>query len=224
MPNWKKVIVSGSDASLTSLVLTNGLTVTGSVNITGSTTQIGTNTLLGNTTLSGSIIISGSTTTPATPSIKIFGDMETNGVIKFMPVVKNIDTSVSASYVFVSGSTSDLYFSQNGAGFSNTTRLRWLEGNMYTGLLSGGVLSTTPGSTTFNLSGGSGIIVTLNATTASQEPYPTVNYVKWNTFTGQALTNISTAKITYISVNSAGTINQSTTHEHGGVSVARPGL
>lgn len=42
MPNWKKVIVSGSDAALNSLLVTNGatvsssLTVTGSLNITGS--------------------------------------------------------------------------------------------------------------------------------------------------------------------------------------------
>ena len=211
MPNWKKVIVSGSDAALNSLTATNGVAITGSLNVTGSTTQIGTNNLFGNTTLSGSIIISGSTTTPTTPTVKVYGDMETNGVIKFMPVVKSIDTSISASYIYVSGSTSDLYFSQNGSGYTNTTRLRWLEGNMYTGLLSGGVLSSTPGSTTFNLSSGSGIIVSLNATTGSTDPFPTVQYLKWGNFTNQSITNISTAKLSYISVNSAGTINQTTT-------------
>jgi hypothetical protein len=88
-----------------------------SMAITGSTTQIGNNTLAGNTVLSGSIIISGSTTLPSTPTIKIYGDMETNGVIKFDPVVKSIDTSISASYIYVSGSTNDLYFSQNGNGY-----------------------------------------------------------------------------------------------------------
>jgi len=36
MPNWKKVIVSGSDASLKSLIVANGATITGSLNITGS--------------------------------------------------------------------------------------------------------------------------------------------------------------------------------------------
>ena len=36
MPNWKKVIVSGSDAALNSLIVANGATITGSLNITGS--------------------------------------------------------------------------------------------------------------------------------------------------------------------------------------------
>ncbi len=31
---------------------------------------------------------------------------------------------------YVSGSTNDLYFSQNSAGYNNVTRLRWLEGNL----------------------------------------------------------------------------------------------
>jgi hypothetical protein len=37
MPNWKKVIVSGSDASLNSLNISNGITLTGSLGISGST-------------------------------------------------------------------------------------------------------------------------------------------------------------------------------------------
>ena len=182
---------------------------TGSMNISGSTTQIGTNTLVGNTTLSGSIIISGSTTNPPSPTIRIYGDMETNGVIKFMPVVKSIDTAISASYIFVSGSTNDLYFSQNGAGYSNTTRLRWLEGNLYTGLLSGGVIRSTIGSTSFTVESGSGIIVTLNASTASIDPYPTVQYIQWPTLT-QSITNSGSAKITYVGISSAGTVVQQT--------------
>jgi len=39
MPSWKKVIISGSDAALNSLDVTNGLTVTSSVDITGSLTS-----------------------------------------------------------------------------------------------------------------------------------------------------------------------------------------
>ena len=182
--------------------------LTGSLNITGSTTQIGSNNLYGNTTLSGSIIISGSTNNPVQPTIKVYGDMETNGVIKFTPVVKNIDSSISGSYIYVSGSTNDLYFTQNGAGYSNNTRLRWIEGNLYTGLLSGGVISSTLGSTTFNVSSGSGIIVTLNAFTASSDPYPTIQYVSWPTYTGLPITNSGSAKITYLSINSAGSVAQ----------------
>ena len=207
MPAWKKVITSGSDAALNSVTVTNGLTITGSLNhngtynhtgsvyhsgskflngvfvqsgslsITGSTTQIGTNTLLGNTTLSGSIIMSGSATTPATPTIKVYGDMETNGVIKFMPVVKNIDTSISASYIYVSGSTNDLYFSQNSSGYNNVTRLRWIEGNLYTGLLHGGFI-TSQSSTVYQISSGSGVIVNLNASIPN-DPFPTITYLQW---------------------------------------------
>jgi len=41
MPNWRKVIVSGSDATLTSVTATAGLTVTGSARITGSLVMTG---------------------------------------------------------------------------------------------------------------------------------------------------------------------------------------
>jgi len=188
----------------------NYLTLTGSFLVSGSTTQIGNNTLLGNTLLSGSVIISGSTTVPASPTIKVYGDMETNGVIKFLAVDKNIDTSISGSYIYVSGSTNDLYFSQNGAGFNNNVRLRWLEGGaLYTGLLRGGVISSTPGTTTFNITSGSGLLVTMNASTAS-EPYPTVQYLSWPDFTAQPIIYSGSAKITYVGISSAGTVIQQT--------------
>jgi hypothetical protein len=180
--SYVNIAISSSNALTASYVnpLIQTLQLTGSFNVTGSTTQIGNNTLYGNTTLSGSIIMSGSTTGPATPTIKVYGDMETNGVIKFVPVVKNIDNSISASYIYVSGSTQDLYFSQNGVGFSNVTRLRWIEGNLYSGLLSGGIISASLGTNTYYISSGSGIIVNLNATTASRDPYPTIQYLQWN--------------------------------------------
>jgi hypothetical protein len=174
-------IISGSVSASISpdrgLEINTDTTITGSLTITGSTTQIGDNTLVGTTLLSGSITISGSLD-PSTPSVRIFGDLQTDGVIKFDPVSKNINNSISASYLFVSSSTNDLYFSQNGNGFSNVTRLRWLEGNLYTGILKGGILSSTPGSTTFNVSDGEGIIVNINAST-TQDPYPTVKLVTW---------------------------------------------
>jgi hypothetical protein len=188
----------------------NALTLSGSLNITGSTTQVGDNTLLGNTLLSGSITISGSTTVPASPTIKVYGDMETNGVIKFLAVNKDIDTTISGSYIYVSGSTNDLYFSQNGAGFNNNVRLRWIEGGaLYTGLLRGGVISSTPGTTTFKITSGSGLIVTLNASTGS-EPYPTVKYISWPDYNAQPITYSGSAKITYVGISSAGTIIQQT--------------
>lgn len=186
----------------------NALTLTGSLKITGSTIQVGSNTLLGNTLLSGSIIISGSHLA-STPTIKIYGDMETNGVIKFLPVKFDIDPTISGSYIFVSGSTDDLYFSQNGEGYSNITRLRWLEGNLYTGLLHGGLITAPVGGTTFNVSSGSGIIVTLNAS-INQDPYPTIKFVNWGNFISQSINNRTTAIQSYIGIDSNAQIIQQT--------------
>ena len=193
---------TGSARITGSLDVIGTTTITGSLNISGSTTQIGNNTLLGNTTLSGSIIISGSL--GSTPTVKIYGDTQHNGYIRFDPVTTNIDTSISASYIYVSGSTNDLYFSQNGDGYNNVTRLRWLESNLYTGILSGGVITSTPGSTTWNISSGSGIIVTQNASTASA-PYPTVKFIEWGDITNIPITNSGSAKITYVGLDNTGT-------------------
>jgi hypothetical protein len=177
---------------------------TGSVNISGSTTQIGNNNLYGNTLLSGSIIISGSVTSPTTPTIKIYGDAETNGVIKFVPVVKNIDNTVSASYIYVSGSTNDLYFSQNGNGYTNTTRLRWIEGNLYSGLLNGGLI-TTQSSTVYQVASGSGIIVNLNASITAN-PYPTISYINWSNQSASIAPLSSSYDQSFIAINNSGSI------------------
>ncbi len=77
--------------------------------------------------------------------------------------------------------TEDLYFSQNGKGFNNVTRLRWLEGNLYTGLLNGGIITAATGSTTYQISSGSGIIVNLNAS-LSDDPYPVIKYLEWGKY------------------------------------------
>ena len=197
--------VTGSLFTSGSNTLIGTTTLTGSLNISGSTTQTGTNTLLGNTTLSGSIIISGSQGPGnLTASVQIFGDIRQTGYHRFDPVNTNIDTSVSASYIYVSGSTNDLYFSQNSAGYSNVTRLRWLESNLYTGILNGGVITSTVGSTTWNISSGSGIIVTQNAFTGSA-PYPTVQFITWGNLTNIPITNSGSARLTYVGIDSTGT-------------------
>jgi hypothetical protein len=195
--------------------------ITGSLNVTGSTTQIGNNTLLGNTTLSGSIIISGSATTPVSPTIKIYGDIETNGTIKFDPVVKNIDTSISASYIYVSGSTQDLYFSQNGSGYNNVTRLRWLEGNLYTGLLHGGLI-TTQSSTVYQISSGSGIIVNLNAS-IGDDPYPIIQFLEWPNLSASIAPLSSSFDQQFISISSSNQIHaQGTPYYNGEVDTYIP--
>ena len=67
------------------------LTTIGNVTITGSLYTTGSNTLIGTTSLTGALNVSGSET------IK--------GYVQFMPVTTNIDNSLSASYIYVSGST-----------------------------------------------------------------------------------------------------------------------
>jgi hypothetical protein len=196
--------ISGSLITTGSNKLIGDTQLTGALIISGSTVQIGNNTLNGTTLLTGSLTISGSL---GTPTVKIFGNVEQDGYTKYLPVNANINTSISASYIFVSGSTDDLYFSQNGKGFSNVTRLRWLEGNLYTGLLNGGILTATPGGTTFNVASGSGIIVSLNAS-LTDNPYPTVKYINWSNFTGQTLTYINSEVQTFIGIDANAQITQ----------------
>jgi hypothetical protein len=181
----------------------NTLSLTGSLNISGSTTQIGSNNLFGNTSLSGSIIISGALETN-NPTVKIYGDTQHNGYIRFDPVSTNIDSSISASYIYVSGSTEDLYFSQNGSGYNNVTRLRWLEGNLYTGLLHGGLIGSSS-STVYTISSGSGVIVNLNAS-YNDDPYPTIQYLNWGNLSASIAPLSASFDQQFIAINSGSQI------------------
>jgi len=187
-------ILSASFASTASYVnpLRQNVYLTGSFNVTGSTTQIGNNSLLGNTVLSGSLTISGNTimtgsitATNLTASfgyvsasfLDITGKQVVRGFTQYLPTNDSIPVTEVGGYIYSSGSQGDLYFSQTNGILTNVTRLRWIEGNLYTGLLNGGVISTAS-STVFNVSSGSGIVVTLNGSLSS-DPYPTVNYISW---------------------------------------------
>jgi hypothetical protein len=87
---------------------------------------------------------------------------------------------------------------------------RFIE-NLQTGLLYGGLLSINSGNTaTFNITSGSGIIVTPGGSTYSY-PSPTVNYVSWSGASGLTLSGLTTYDITYISMNSSGNILQNHT-------------
>ena len=200
-------------------------TITGSFNVSGSTTQIGNNTLLGNTTLTGSVTISGSVPPGSTsPSIQIYGDIRQTGYHRFDPVTTNINTSISASYIYVSSSTNDLYFSQNSAGYANATRLRWIEGNLYSGLLHGGII-TQSGSTAYRVSSGSGIIVSINAS-YNDDPYPTVQFLEWPTLTGTITALSSSYDQQFIAISSsAGTpviVAQGTPYNDGDYNTSIP--
>lgn len=140
--------------------------------------------------------------------LTIVGTQVIDGYLQLNPVVANIPNNLTSSYIYVSGSTNDLYFTQNSGNYLNTVRLRWLEGTLSTGLLHGGVLSSTPGSTTFGVTKGEGLIVTMNASTGSA-PYPTTNKVSWPAQT-LPIYYSGSAKITYVGVDAAGTIVQQT--------------
>jgi hypothetical protein len=199
MPNWKKVIISGSDAELNSLLVTDNIELTGSLNHTGSYE------------LNGTMIISGSNPEEPPEALQVYGDIQTYGYHSFSPVTTDIDTNVSASYIYVSGSTQDLYFSQNGGGYNNITRLRWLEGNINTGLLWGGIVSGSVGGTTIDVAEGEGLITTMNAYTSSEGPYPTINKVGWSDYNNVSLTYLTTDSSTWLLINSSGNLVQQTT-------------
>jgi hypothetical protein len=158
----------------------------------------GSNIFYGDEIITGSLSVSG--------SIKSDGNLSVEGYTQYLPIDPIIDDSTVASYIYASSSTNDLYFVQNGDGYSNTTRLRWLEGNLYTGLLYGGLISTASAAS-FNISSGSGIIVNLNASLTA-DPSPTIQYVEWDNFTNQSLTYRTSAIQTYIGIDSNGSIVQ----------------
>jgi hypothetical protein len=146
-----------------------------------------------NVSSSGPVVVSGS-----------------NAYIQLLPVgAISIPANTSASYIYCSGSTNDLYFTQYQGPYTNTTRLRWLESNMYTGILYGGQITSTPGSTTFNVKSGSGLIVAMNATTGS-DPYPTIRQIGWPDYTNVPITYSGSAKITYVGLDNTAQIVQQT--------------
>lgn len=174
---------------------------------TGSTTQVqyNNNGFMG---ASSSLTFDG-TNLNLTGNFNITGGL-TSPYVQMLPVsTVPIPVNQTASYIYTSGSTNDLYFTQYqpGTNFTNTTRLRWLESGLSTGLLYGGILSTVTGTNTFSIQSGSGIILTFNASTSS-EPYPTIKYVTWPTYTSQSLFYSASAEITYIAIDDLGAISQ----------------
>ncbi|CAB4124823.1 hypothetical protein UFOVP54_32 [uncultured Caudovirales phage] len=183
---------SGSFATTGSNIFKGTQTITGSLLITGSTVQIGNNTLVGNTLLSGSINMSGNilvtgsiTATNQTASfgyvsasfLDITGKQTVKGYTQYLPTSDAVPIATPGGYIYASGSQGDLYFAQTNGSINNVIRLRWLEGNMYSGLLNGGLI-TTQSTTTYQVSSGSGIIVSLNGS-LSTDPYPAVQYISW---------------------------------------------
>ena len=171
------------------------------------------------TFITGSLIVSGTRSDTGTDNTSVLfngdifvsGGIGLNDYIQLKPVqALRIPTNTTASYVYTSGSTNDLYFTQYNGPYTNTTRLRWLESTLTTGLLHGGILSTANGSTTFSMTSGSGLIVSYNASTTT-DPYPTIQYLNWPAYTSQSLTYVTSSQISYIGINSSGGIIQRNT-------------
>jgi hypothetical protein len=137
----------------------------------------------------------------------IDGGVQISGSLKMNPTVDPDPTglNLTSSYIFQSGSNTllgnDLYFRQNG----NITKLKWLEGQLASGLLYGGVVSWS-GSNVY-VSKGSGIVVNYNAVTGS-EIGPIIDYVQWNDITGSV--NVTGSQVTYLLIDDTGSLQQQT--------------
>jgi hypothetical protein len=166
-----------------------------------------TQTVIGDVIVTGSLIVSSSNTFKNIGKAEFSGSFETNGSLQLNPLNGGIDNTKTGSYVYSSGSNGDIFFTQNHSGFTNTVGLRWIEGNLYSGLLYGGILSFTPGGTTFNLSSGSGIIVKLNAS-VTEEPYPTIKYIEWDNFTNQPIQFLTSSIQSFVGIDENGDIHQ----------------
>jgi hypothetical protein len=216
-------VVSASYASTASYInpLQQNVLITGSLNISGSTVQIGNNSLLGNTTLSGSITISGNTLITGSITalnvtasfgyvsasfVDVTGKQSIRGYAQFYPTSDTVPVTVPGGYIYSSGSQGDLYFSQTNGVLNNTIRLRWLEGNMYSGLLYGGLI-TTQSSTVYQVSSGSGIIATMNVTLNS-EPYPTVEYFSWPNLSASIAPLTASYDQSFISIEQTGSLGK----------------
>lgn len=201
------LILFNTSGTLTSQSL-NSTTVGTSSYVSGSTSII-TNLTASNISASNRIQanqITASSILASNGPLMVTGS---NAYLQLFPVGGfSLPTNLTASYIYTSGSTNDLYFTQYNGPYTNTTRLRWLESNLYTGILHGGVLTSTPGSTTFTVTEGEGIVVAMNAFTASA-PYPTIKLVKWPTST-QPIIYSGSAKITYVGIDDVGAIVQQT--------------
>jgi hypothetical protein len=206
------LIVSSSN----SITVIGPMTVTGSLLVSGSTTQIGNNTLTGNTLLSGSITISGNTTITGSITalnqtasfgyvsasfLDITGKQVVRGYTQYLPTSDIVPISTVGGYIYSSGSQGDLYFAQTNGVDNNVVRLRWIEGNMYSGLLNGGII-TSQSSTIYQVSSGSGIIVNMSAS-LNDNPYPTVQYLNWSNLSASIAPFSASYDQTYVSVSSS---------------------
>ena len=138
----------------------------------------------------------------------VVGNVNISKNLTILPSNESIDTNINSNVINVKNDTGDLLFTKVKDGILDVVNLKWLEGNLYTGLLSGGLISATVSGTTFNISAGTGIVVTLN-TGISKEFDTTIKYVKWNNITNIPLTYLNTHIQSFIAIDSNGNVVQS---------------
>jgi hypothetical protein len=199
----------------TDFATVSGNTFNGNQNVVGNVTANNFIGYLSGTSLNSDKLDGFNSTDFATVSGNTFnGNQNINGNVKIsknltiLPSNETIDTNIDSNVINVKNDTGDLLFTKVKDGLLDVVNLKWLEGNLYTGLLSGGLISATVSGTTFNISAGTGIVVTLN-TGISKDFDTTIKYVKWNNITNIPLTYLTTHIQSFIAIDSNGNVVQS---------------
>ena len=196
--------ILGNQTTIGNRTLTGSWYVTGSSYLTGETTLSGSITISGNTTITGSITATNQTASFGYVSasfLDITGKQVVRGYTHYMPTTDIVPIASVGGYIFSSGSQGDLYFAQTNGVKNNVIRLRWLENNMYSGLLNGGLIGTAS-STVYTVSSGSGLIVNLNGS-LNTETYPTVDYVSWGNLSASIAPLSASYDQTFVAISSS---------------------
>ena len=217
--------IQGNDSidikvNLVTAGITNNRIIRGYVDSNNPTIDIGdintiNTNLYGTTNISGNLIVSESISANIVQgnsanftNISSSGPVIINGSNSYLQLLStdniSLPISQSANYIYTSGSTNDLYFTQFTGTDTNTIRLKWLEHNLYTGLLHGGVLSAIS-TTEYQISSGSGIIVNLNAS-LTEDLSPKVQYLSWGNLSANIAPLSASYDQSFVGINNTGNI------------------
>ena len=159
MANWKKLIVSGSDAHLASVTASNGAVISGPLLVSGSSTFSAVDTLI----LTGSSLISGSSV--------ITGSLSITGSI----FVKDLSSNNLSKFVVYDDTTGQFYYNTAGAaGSSGTSGASGTSGSSGTSGANG-TSGTSGESGTSGTSGESGTSGTSGESGTSGTGFNTIN-------------------------------------------------
>lgn len=193
----------------TNTVIEGNLLLKGNTFLTGSTQFSGSFFTIGPSSFSGSVNISSSLNVlgPSyfTGSVNITGSTNVVGPINLQPTTAPTFGIYSAS-IYVSSSGNDLWIADHSSSFDFTS----ISSTLKSGILRGGVVSTGSSNTVFNVTSGSGQIVDINKNGMGLygKPHPLIKYIKWDTFTDQSLTYLTSADTTWLLIDSNGNLVQ----------------